>query len=126
MARNFSEIDVHYPHSPLTGPAARGISGPAPGERIAPQPGPLEVEPKFVLHAAHSAATDGLIQRFATLVSAQLRPACKDGGVWLIRPDGYVAAVAPATNVESLNRYLATLATDGMSKSGPSTLGPAQ
>jgi 2-polyprenyl-6-methoxyphenol hydroxylase-like FAD-dependent oxidoreductase len=109
MARNFSEIDIGYPHSPLTGPAARGISGPVPGERISPQPGPTEVGPKFVLHAARSPAVEGLIGRFAKLVSAQLRPACKDGGVWLIRPDGYVAAVAPAINVESLNPYLAML-----------------
>jgi 2-polyprenyl-6-methoxyphenol hydroxylase-like FAD-dependent oxidoreductase len=109
MAQNFSEIDIGYPHSPLTAPAARGISGPVPGERIAPQPGSPEVTPKFVLHAARSAAVDGLIGRFAALVSAQLRPACKDGGVWLVRPDGYVAAVAPATDVESLNRYLTTL-----------------
>jgi 2-polyprenyl-6-methoxyphenol hydroxylase-like FAD-dependent oxidoreductase len=109
MAQNFSEIDISYAHSPLTGPAARGIGGPAPGERIPPQPGATEVAPKFVLHAARSAATDALIERFTRLVSAQLRPACKDGGVWLVRPDGYVAAVAPATNVESLTRYLATL-----------------
>jgi 2-polyprenyl-6-methoxyphenol hydroxylase-like FAD-dependent oxidoreductase len=109
MAQNFSEIDISYPHSPLTGPAARGISGPVPGERIPPQPGPTEVGPRFTVHAARSAAVDGLIGRFATLVCAQLRPACKDGGVWLVRPDGYVAAVAPATNVESLNRYLAML-----------------
>jgi 2-polyprenyl-6-methoxyphenol hydroxylase-like FAD-dependent oxidoreductase len=109
MAQNFSEIDISYPHSPLTGPAARGIGGPVPGERIAPQPGPTEVGPKYTLHAVRSAALDGLIGRFATLVSAQLRPACQDGGVWLVRPDGYVAAVASATNVESLNGYLATL-----------------
>jgi 2-polyprenyl-6-methoxyphenol hydroxylase-like FAD-dependent oxidoreductase len=110
MARNFSEIDIHYPHSPLNGPPARGLSGPVPGERVAPEPGARAGAPQFFLHGTRSAAIGELTARFATLVAPEPRPALKDGGVWLVRPDGYVAAVAAAANIAPLEHYLAALA----------------
>jgi hypothetical protein len=114
MAQNFSETTIGYPDSPLNGTRVRGLDGPAPGERLAPTPAgtpgvprPASGAPRFALHAARSPALDDLISRHAAILEPAPRPALRDEGVWLIRPDGYVAAVAAATDPGSLDPCLA-------------------
>jgi 2-polyprenyl-6-methoxyphenol hydroxylase-like FAD-dependent oxidoreductase len=109
MANNFTEVAIRYPHSPLCGPCPSGsLPGPAPGERLPPR---LEnggtgkgtgiasdlasaPAPQFELLAAPSTDTERLMQDYSDLLDPVLRAPLADGGMWLVRPDGYVAAVA--------------------------------
>jgi hypothetical protein len=104
-----SQVSVGYPQSPMNerGP---GSFPPAPGQRMAPIAGapPFGAgsEPRFTLLASTSSAVDGLLSSFPKLLSAALGPPPDAKGVWLIRPDGYVAATAPAADLSSISGVL--------------------
>jgi hypothetical protein len=110
MAETLTEIAIGYPHSPLNGP--RGAGGPAPGERVPPVAGQTPVgagtRPRFALFAA-AGATDRLIAEHADLLEPAPRPPLEPGGLWLVRPDGYVAASAKAGDEASLGSWLGGL-----------------
>jgi hypothetical protein len=97
VADTLSEVAIHYPDSHLNGPGLH--EGPRPGERMAPDvdgaPFGSGNKPRFALLSDRSPAVDAIIRRFACLVDPELRPPLRDGAIWLIRPDGYVAC---ATN----------------------------
>lgn len=94
MAENLTEMNISYPESPLNGASSRGLAGPRPGERIEPAQDQLRLDrgtqPQFTLFAS---AKDGgeLVGAFPDLLDPDIRPAIHDGGIWLARPDGYVA-----------------------------------
>jgi 2-polyprenyl-6-methoxyphenol hydroxylase-like FAD-dependent oxidoreductase len=94
-----TEIAIHYPDSPLNGPALSG--GPRPGARVAPVAGQLPAgsgaAPLFALHADNTPEIASLVAAFEKLVSPDIRPPLAEGGIWLVRPDGYVACAAEDT-----------------------------
>jgi 2-polyprenyl-6-methoxyphenol hydroxylase-like FAD-dependent oxidoreductase len=94
FADNMTEVTVGYPDSPLNGPSLNG-AGPKPGERVVPVAGQLPVgsgdAPLFALFAERTAATDELLGRFEGLLDPGIRPPLREGGIWLVRPDGYAA-----------------------------------
>jgi hypothetical protein len=94
FADNMTEISIGYPQSPLNGPSL-GTAGPQPGGRVMPTAGQRPVgsgsTPLFALFADKSPATVDLVSRFAGLLDPDVRPPLHDGGMWLVRPDGYVA-----------------------------------
>jgi 2-polyprenyl-6-methoxyphenol hydroxylase-like FAD-dependent oxidoreductase len=94
IADNMTEVTIGYPESPLNGPSLGG-AGPKPGERAVPIAGQVPVgsgsTPLFALFAENTADTADLIKRFEGLVDPDIRPPLHDGGIWLVRPDGYVA-----------------------------------
>ncbi len=47
--------------------------------------------PRFALFAEKTTATADLMRRFEGLLDPDIRPPFHDGGIWLVRPDGYVA-----------------------------------
>jgi 2-polyprenyl-6-methoxyphenol hydroxylase-like FAD-dependent oxidoreductase len=108
MADNMTEISVGYPKSPLNGQALGG--GPKPGARIAPVPGQTPIgsgtSPRFALFSASSSATTGLTERFPTLLDPDLRAPLRKEGLWLARPDGYVACAAEVGDEAAIQRYL--------------------
>jgi hypothetical protein len=110
MADTLSEISIGYPDSPLNGP--HGAGGPAPGERAPPVAGQMPVgagdRPRFALFAAPGTAADRLIHKYPELLEAAVRPPFEQGGMWLVRPDGYLAASAKEDE-ESLEDYLDAL-----------------
>ena len=110
FADNMAEVTIGYPDSPLNGPAVK--AGPKPGERIAPMAGQPPVGsgslPRFALFAAPDPAVHDLIRRHSALLDPVLRPPLQKGGIWLARPDGYVACAADDAMV--LGRYLDDLA----------------
>jgi 2-polyprenyl-6-methoxyphenol hydroxylase-like FAD-dependent oxidoreductase len=114
MARNFSEITIGYPHSPLNGRDAPGIGGPAPGERLAPVKGQTPVgagaTPRFALFAVPSEPVNALLARRPDLLEPALRPPVTEMGMWLVRPDGYIACVAREGDAAAIERYLEGLA----------------
>jgi hypothetical protein len=111
FADSMTEVAIGYPHSPLNGPGLHGSSGPKPGERVTPVSGQVPVgsdgEPTFALFAEENEGTADLIAQFKGLLDAQVRAPLSKEGIWLVRPDGYVACSAhePA----AISTYLGNL-----------------
>jgi len=109
MAENLTEMNIAYPESPLNGPESHGLAGPRPGERIEPPIGQPRLDsrepPLFTLFAS---SEDGheLLQAFPDLVDPQLQPEFHENGIWLARPDGYVAAAVFSTRADDIAAYL--------------------
>ncbi|MGA2551498.1 MAG: FAD-dependent monooxygenase [Burkholderiaceae bacterium] len=115
VARTMSEVSIGYPDSPLNG-SSFGHEGPQPGERIEPVSGRAPVgsgsAPRFALFARRSAATSELISHFAALLDPELRAPYREDGIWLVRPDGYVACSADDAGV--IARYLEAISGSGV------------
>jgi 2-polyprenyl-6-methoxyphenol hydroxylase-like FAD-dependent oxidoreductase len=114
MADKLAEVTIGYPNSPLNGPHAHFLHGAAPGERVAPHAGEPPIgggdRPRFVLLAADVAGAATLAARFPALVDPNARPPLTEDGIWLVRPDGYVAVTASADGWSVIDEYLAALA----------------
>jgi hypothetical protein len=110
FADNMTEVANGYPHSPLNGPSLNG-DGPKPGERVIPATGKIPVgsgkSPQFALFTRETTATAELIKKFPDLLDSEIRPFLPGGGIWLVRPDGYVACSAHETDV--IANYLGSL-----------------
>jgi 2-polyprenyl-6-methoxyphenol hydroxylase-like FAD-dependent oxidoreductase len=94
FANTMTEVAIAYPSSPLNGAAIRG-DAPKPGERVEPVPGQSPIgsgaHPRFALFAAGNPAVSALLQEYQGLLDPELRPPFSDDGLWVVRPDGYVA-----------------------------------
>jgi hypothetical protein len=94
VADTMTEVTIGYPKSPLNGPCLAGPD-PKPGQRVGPLPGQVPVgagcAARFALFSANTTATADLVKRFPGLLESDLRPPFRDGGIWLVRPDGYLA-----------------------------------
>jgi 2-polyprenyl-6-methoxyphenol hydroxylase-like FAD-dependent oxidoreductase len=111
-----TELSIGYPHSPLNGGGAHPHGGPAEGER-APireqeQPVGAGVTPLFALFA--EAGGDGgaasLAAHYSQLLEPEVRHPFEDGGIWLVRPDGYVALTARAGDWAGVAAFLDRIA----------------
>jgi hypothetical protein len=102
MAEQMTEVSIGYPESPLNGPSLGGAR-PRPGERVVPKAGHPSVgsggTPLFALFAENTAATANLVRRFTGLLDPDIRPPLSDAGMWLVRPDGYVACSSSEASV---------------------------
>jgi hypothetical protein len=102
FADTMTEVAIGYPKSLLNG-SSLGGSGPKPGERVVPIAGQVPVgssgTPLFALFAGKTAATADLIKKFEGLLDPDLRPPFHDGGIWLVRPDGYVSCSSSKADV---------------------------
>jgi 2-polyprenyl-6-methoxyphenol hydroxylase-like FAD-dependent oxidoreductase len=96
FADTMTEVSIGYPNSPINGPGLHG--GPRPGERLVPPLDQVPVGsgdmPRFAVFAEPGAAIDELLVRFAGLVEPAARPPLQKDGIWLVRPDGYVACAS--------------------------------
>jgi 2-polyprenyl-6-methoxyphenol hydroxylase-like FAD-dependent oxidoreductase len=106
-----SEISIGYPHSSLNG--ANGYAEPNPGQRApirASEP-PIGAgdTPRFVLFGESDGMPADLLQRYATLVEPKLREPCRSGGLWLVRPDGYVALAVKSGGWDVVETYLSRI-----------------
>jgi hypothetical protein len=114
MADTLAEVSVGYPKSPLNGDAAHGVRGPAPGERLPPSeertPAGAGPRPLFALFAHPSEETERLIAGQPLLLDPRLRAPPGDDGLWLVRPDGYVAMSARLGDGMEIDGYLSALA----------------
>ena len=110
LAATMSEVTIlAIQKSPLNGPALG--KGPKPGERIAPIAGQTPVgsgsAPQFALFAAESPAIVELVKKFESLLDPEVRPPLAPDGIWLVRPDGYIACAA--NDPSAISDYLARL-----------------
>ncbi|MFZ1430780.1 MAG: hypothetical protein WAS21_28935, partial [Geminicoccaceae bacterium] len=62
--------------------------------------------PLFALFAEADAANAALVARHGALLERQCRPPFAEGGIWLVRPDGYVAMVAERGEWAAVGDYL--------------------
>ncbi len=109
VAETMSEVSIGYPKSPVNAGSASGLAGPAPGERvISDRPFGAGAEPLFALMAADGAATQ-LLRKFPGVLEPSLRTPPDSKGIWLVRPDGYVAAVAKLGEAAILDDILLRL-----------------
>jgi 2-polyprenyl-6-methoxyphenol hydroxylase-like FAD-dependent oxidoreductase len=101
FADNMTEVSVGYPESPLNGPSLRG-SELKPGMRFPPIAGQIAIgagpRPKFALLADNGDGTEALMGEFEDLLHPNLQHPLESGGLWLIRPDGYVACSSSDAN----------------------------
>jgi hypothetical protein len=63
-------------------------------------------EPRFTVLALPSPAVAGVLSSFPKLLNEALVPPPDAKGVRLIRPDGYLAATAPASDLSSISDVL--------------------
>ena len=109
MANKMAELSIGYPHSPLTRPGPHALS-PAAGQR-APitdlaHPVGAGSEPRFALFAPTDSAGMELVARYRNLLEPEVRVPFADNGIWLVRPDGYVATVATREGWSDIDNYL--------------------
>ena len=115
LAQVLSEIAIGYPESPMNAAHSAHISGgPAVGKRAPIRAGEPPVgagnAPRFALFSPDSADVRAVLAKYPAIVEQAPRVPFADGGMWLVRPDGYVALVAKADATSDLDRYLAWLA----------------
>jgi hypothetical protein len=109
FANQMTQVSVGYPRSPLNGPASAS-HGPKPGERVEPAAGETPFgagdTARFALLAAPSRAASDLIAEFPQLLESATRTPPDANSAWLVRPDGYVSAVASAGDLGSISSVL--------------------
>ena len=109
-----TELSIGYPRSPLNGNGKYAGVGPKEGVRA-----PVDVDlpcigagdlPRFALAADESDGSGAaLIAKYSNLLEPSLRTPFERDGMWLVRPDGYVALAAPRGQWSEVERYLAVL-----------------
>lgn len=112
VAESLSEVSFSYDHSPINGVEDHALPAPAPGQRVALPPGqpPFGAGPvpRFALLADPAAKLEALRHEFAALLEPELRPTLSPRCIWLVRPDGYVAAMAMREDLHIIEDYLRT------------------
>ncbi len=110
MANKLAELSIGYPTSPLTARAHHGHSDPAPGQRApivdTAHPVGAGTTPRFALFAHADPEGVKLIARHADLLEPEIRAAFAENGLWLVRPDGYVALAAGRGGWGDVEEYL--------------------
>jgi 2-polyprenyl-6-methoxyphenol hydroxylase-like FAD-dependent oxidoreductase len=107
LADRLSEISIAYPDSPLNVGSTHGLNGPAPGHRLIDgAPFGQGDSPRFALIAAPAPEASDLIAKYPALMENGVRAPIDSGGLWLVRPDGYVAAVSRAGDWAPLTEFL--------------------
>jgi 2-polyprenyl-6-methoxyphenol hydroxylase-like FAD-dependent oxidoreductase len=105
-----SETTVAYRSSPLNGSAGSRLKGPGPGERLVDgRPFGTGSAPRFSLMASDRQMAARLIAAHPALLEPEPRDPPDAGGIWLVRPDGYVAASAGANDWTAISTHLERL-----------------
>jgi 2-polyprenyl-6-methoxyphenol hydroxylase-like FAD-dependent oxidoreductase len=111
MADVLTEVSIGYPESPLNGGGKYPGTGPKEGERA-----PVDAQhprvgagnrPRFTLYAEGDGERGrALIAKYSELLDPNLRAPFETDGLWLVRPDGYVAVATSADRWDEIERYL--------------------
>jgi 2-polyprenyl-6-methoxyphenol hydroxylase-like FAD-dependent oxidoreductase len=107
IADTMSEVTIGYPESPINAGSTSSLKGPSPGQRVI-DGAPFGAALRFALLASGDAAK-ALLAKHAQVLESTLRPPPDPDGVWLVRPDGYVAAVAKAGDLSTIENALTRL-----------------
>lgn len=119
MADAITEVSIDYLRSPLNGQGGSFFQHPAAGERApirqTESPFGSGNRPRFVLcadtaDAAARSAAAVLAGLYGHLVEETVRAPFSEGGMWLVRPDGYVALATRAGEWDDVAAYLDRIA----------------
>ena len=111
MAERLSETFFGYPNSPLNSGSAAGLNGPSPGDRIVSEvPFGSGNAPRFALMAKDASAVRLIVKKYSSLVEDSVRIPPDEKGIWLVRPDGYVAAVSRHGDWKTIDVALSRIA----------------
>ncbi|MBO1324473.1 FAD-dependent monooxygenase [Acetobacter sp. TBRC 12305] len=111
IANRLAGTRVGYAHSPLNAGCATGLRGPRPGQRFwADHPLGRGDAPRFTLAATDTPDVRVIIARHAALLNPAPCPPPDKNGIWLVRPDGYVAAAARSADWLVIDAALARIA----------------
>lgn len=126
MVDALSEVDLHYPHSPLTRSPHGAARRPAGGERAVDVPldttAPSPVRLNDILGRGCFAvlsvgvapvAVPATLATLAVAAHCEAHPAYDPGHAYLIRPDGYVALGTDGVHNEPIFALLQSLRTGG-------------
>ncbi|MBS1852418.1 MAG: FAD-dependent monooxygenase [Acidobacteria bacterium] len=107
MSNVLSELSVGYPQSPLNGAAINselppGKRAPLPADGPPVGSGPT---PRFALFAPAGLPADRL-EKYGDILEPGVRSPFSSGGMWLVRPDGYVALATRAGDWHGIQAYL--------------------
>jgi 2-polyprenyl-6-methoxyphenol hydroxylase-like FAD-dependent oxidoreductase len=110
IADRLSEITIGYPNSPLNAGFAKGLHGSQPGQRfIADRPFGAGDTPRFALVAKDGVEARTRVERHSALLESEIRAPSDVNGIWLVRPDGYVAATARTGDWQVIDDTLANI-----------------
>jgi 2-polyprenyl-6-methoxyphenol hydroxylase-like FAD-dependent oxidoreductase len=113
VADTMTELSLTYKNSPMIGAGDGAFPIAVPGERMPPVAGQVPVgagdTPRFALFAQPSADTAQLLRQYPELLEQTERAPPAPGCMWLVRPDGYVAAVGLSADIRIVRRYLERL-----------------
>jgi hypothetical protein len=109
-AAALTELSIGYAESPLNSHGARVHGGPAAGERAPIRDGETPVGtgdlPRFVVFADDEEGFSELSSRYPDLLEAELRRPFVEGGIWLVRPDGYVSVATKRGDWNLIEAFL--------------------
>ncbi len=110
VTNQMSELSIGYAGSPLTRAEGHGHSGPGAGARAPVSAAGHHVgsgrQPRFMLFAVADEGSEALIARRGDLLEAETRAPFAHDGIWLVRPDGYVAMTARRGEWDRVGAYL--------------------
>ncbi len=110
VPKQLSELAVAYHESPLTTKRSSIHGGPAAGERapVAGTNNPVGAgnSPRFALFADMGADAAALIAKHPKLFEPQPRPPYLAGGLWIVRPDGYVGFSGSSSDFSAAADYM--------------------
>lgn len=113
MADALTELSVGYSSSPLNETSTQAPGGPEAGKR-APihaydKPVGTGDTPRFVLHTEREGVPAELLRKYSAILEPEVRQPFHGGGIWLVRPDGYVALTTKSTDWSTVLDYLRRL-----------------
>jgi 2-polyprenyl-6-methoxyphenol hydroxylase-like FAD-dependent oxidoreductase len=113
FADSMTEVSIGYPNSPLNVHDGNTHGGPKPGERAPIRDDEAPVgsgdSPRFALFADDTPASRTLLTKYPALLESSVRKPYAERGIWLVRPDGYVAIAAMRDAINKVDVYLASL-----------------
>jgi 2-polyprenyl-6-methoxyphenol hydroxylase-like FAD-dependent oxidoreductase len=114
MTNTVAELSIGYPKSPLTQADGSRHFNPGAGARYPAagtgRPVGSGDTPRFALFAHSDTASATFIARHRDLLESEPRPPASEDGVWLVRPDGYVAITAARGTWDKINTYMDRIA----------------
>jgi 2-polyprenyl-6-methoxyphenol hydroxylase-like FAD-dependent oxidoreductase len=113
VANFLTELSIDYPKSPLNGGGEYRGKGPKEGERapidLSRPPVGAGDTPRFVVFGEGGEGWPPLIAQYADLLEPNLRDPFQEDGLWLVRPDGYVALATRPGKWDEIAEYLDAL-----------------
>ncbi len=113
MVNAMSEISIGYPESPLNVKVSSFNGAPHAGQRapVCENEPPVGAgnKPRFAIFAEPDEGASKLLAQYPHLLEQNLRAPFENGGLWLVRPDGYVAVATAQGDWATVAKYISKL-----------------